>query len=300
MLAIVIPFYKLTFFETTLQSLASQTNKRFKVYIGDDSSPENPSVLLEKYQRKFDFVYHRFGSNLGGNSLTQQWERCISLSKDEEWIMILGDDDFLGENVVEEFYKQLNEVQFVHSNLIRFATQLVNENLDKKSDVFQHPRLESPENSFYRKLKLGSRSSLSEYVFKRKIYNQFKFHDFPLAWHSDDYAWMYFADKKAIFTINNAIVFISVSENSISGSQDNRDEKNKAEILFFDYLIKNRLHLFKKNQSLDILYHSELSFLNEGKIKPEQWSFFWKMYIKYFELIAFLKFIRRYILSKLK
>jgi glycosyltransferase involved in cell wall biosynthesis len=71
MLAIIIPYYKLTFFEATLQSLAHQIDKRFKVYIGDDASPEDPSELLEKYQGKFDFVYHRFDSNLGGISLTQ-------------------------------------------------------------------------------------------------------------------------------------------------------------------------------------------------------------------------------------
>jgi len=40
MLAIVVPYYKLTFFEETLKSLKSQTNKKFKVYIGDDASPE--------------------------------------------------------------------------------------------------------------------------------------------------------------------------------------------------------------------------------------------------------------------
>jgi hypothetical protein len=40
MLAIIIPYYKLCFFEENLQSLAAQTDKRFKVYIGDDASPE--------------------------------------------------------------------------------------------------------------------------------------------------------------------------------------------------------------------------------------------------------------------
>ena len=73
MLAIIIPYYKHTFFEETLQSLVSQTNKSFKVYIGDDASPENPGILLEKYQGKFDFVYYRFEENLGEKSLTQQW-----------------------------------------------------------------------------------------------------------------------------------------------------------------------------------------------------------------------------------
>ncbi|OOV29296.1 hypothetical protein BXU11_05095 [Flavobacterium sp. LM5] len=96
MLAIIIPYYKLTFFEATLQSLAAQTCQDFKVYIGDDASPENPAMLLEKYKGKFDFVYHRFATNLGGTSLTKQWERCITLSGNEEWLMILGDDDVLG------------------------------------------------------------------------------------------------------------------------------------------------------------------------------------------------------------
>lgn len=47
MLAIIIPYYKLRFFEATLESLANQTDKRFKVYIGDDASPENLADLLE-------------------------------------------------------------------------------------------------------------------------------------------------------------------------------------------------------------------------------------------------------------
>ena len=109
MLAIIIPYYKLVFFEETLQSLADQTDERFKVYIGDDASPENPTEIVKQYRGKFDFVYHRFETNLGSISLPQQWERCIALTADEEWIMILGDDDYLGENVVEQFYAHLQE-----------------------------------------------------------------------------------------------------------------------------------------------------------------------------------------------
>ena len=50
MLVIIIPFYKLTFFEATLQSLASQTDMRFKVYIGDDASPEDCRRLLQQFE----------------------------------------------------------------------------------------------------------------------------------------------------------------------------------------------------------------------------------------------------------
>lgn len=51
-LAIVIPFFKLDYFEKTLESLANQTNKNFNLYIGDDFSPETPLKLLEKYKDK--------------------------------------------------------------------------------------------------------------------------------------------------------------------------------------------------------------------------------------------------------
>ena len=111
MLAIIIPYYKLTFFEATLQSLAYQTDKRFKVYIGDDASPEDCNYLISEFKGYFDFFYLRFETNLGSISLTEQWERCISLSGGEEWIMILGDDDVLGENVMEEFYKDESNVE---------------------------------------------------------------------------------------------------------------------------------------------------------------------------------------------
>ena len=55
MLAIVIPYYKIRFFEATLISLALQTDKRFKVYIGNDAGNEDPSRLLEQFKNQFDF-----------------------------------------------------------------------------------------------------------------------------------------------------------------------------------------------------------------------------------------------------
>jgi glycosyltransferase involved in cell wall biosynthesis len=96
-LAFVIPFFKITFFEETIKSIANQTDKRFKVFIGDDASPEDCVHLLKEYENKFDYKYHRFPTNIGGSNLTKQWERCLDLIEDENinWIMILGDDDFL-------------------------------------------------------------------------------------------------------------------------------------------------------------------------------------------------------------
>lgn len=47
MLAIVIPNYKITFFEATSQSLANRTEKRFKVYFGDDVIIANNAIVIK-------------------------------------------------------------------------------------------------------------------------------------------------------------------------------------------------------------------------------------------------------------
>jgi glycosyltransferase involved in cell wall biosynthesis len=52
MLAIIIPYYKLTFFDATLESLANQNDNRFTVYIGDDNSTESPLAVLGNYEHK--------------------------------------------------------------------------------------------------------------------------------------------------------------------------------------------------------------------------------------------------------
>ena len=102
-LAIVIPYFKLNFFESTLDSLAIQTDNRFKVYIGNDYSPDDPKPLLEKYKGILKFQYVEFENNLGKKSLVKQWERCIAEVHDEDWIVILGDDDVLSKNCIEDF-----------------------------------------------------------------------------------------------------------------------------------------------------------------------------------------------------
>ena len=50
MIAIVIPYYKLIFLEATLISLSNQTDKRFRVYIGDAASPINPRGVIDIYK----------------------------------------------------------------------------------------------------------------------------------------------------------------------------------------------------------------------------------------------------------
>lgn len=260
-LAIIIPYYKRTFFESTLRSLSNQTNKRFKVYIGDDASLENPSILLQKYKDKFDFGYHRFDNNLGGISLTQQWERCIDLSENEEWIMILGDDDVLDVNFVEAFYENIEEVVNNKISVIRYATFKIDEKENFISDIYVHPKIENAIDFIFRK----TRSSLSEYIFFKDKLMTVGFINFPLGWHSDRLAILEVSDFKDIFSINSASVFIRLSVLSISGTHSNNKIKRVATFQYFYYLVSLKRKKFNKRQSNLLFTNFNKTYLNDKK-----------------------------------
>jgi len=294
MLAIVIPYYKLTFFEETLESLTNQTDKRFKVYIGDDASPENPTGLLDKYQGQFDFVYHRFDSNLGSISLTQQWERCIALSGDEEWIMILGDDDMLGGNVVESFYDNLEEIKLV-SNVVRFASYKIDGKGEEVSLIYRNKKVEPSKNILFN----GTRSSLSEYIFNKKQISVIGFKDFPLAWLSDVLAVMEFSDFKEIYSINEACVYVRTSHLNISGRQDNLEQKAKAYFLFNFYLLTQKHNCFSETQKKELQLRLNKCYINNKK----EVGLFYKIskfYIINFLVFEYFKFINSIFSNSLK
>jgi glycosyltransferase involved in cell wall biosynthesis len=294
MLIIIIPYYKLTFFEETLQSLVNQTDKRFNVYIGDDASPEDPTGLLVQYRGKLNFEYHRFETNLGGTSLTQQWERCIALSTNEEWIMILGDDDCLGENVVEQFYIHLPLFQ-IKTNVVRFASQLVYEPEKTKSKIYTNPVWESATDAFYRKFRRIAMSSLSEYIFSRRAYEKYGFYNYPLAWNSDDRAWLDFSEDKPIYSINEALIYPRMSNLNITGKSDNWKLKNKSSATFYHFLILEKLKQYSKYESIKIIrkYYFELN-----KVKPlgaKDWLFITVHYVKNLNIPAVKDFFKKFV-----
>lgn len=270
MLAIIIPFYKLDFFNQTLLSLSIQTDKRFKVYIGNDCSPDDPKIILQKYNDSFQYEYVEFDSNLGGKSLVKQWERCIEQIKDEEWMMILGDDDTLSQNFIEEFYANLEDIEKQKNSVVRFATQVIDEKDNIISKLYQHPKLESSVDFLFRRLNGGTRSSLSEYVFKTTNVQKYNFKELPLAWHTDDLAVLEFSEFGNIFTINEALVNFRLSSKNITGKTEDRVIKNTATFDFYYYLLNNKSTFFNADQQKTLYSKLEKSFLNDKKN-----SYFW-------------------------
>ena len=217
MIAIIIPFYKLTYFDQTLKSLAAQTDKRFVVYIGDDCSPEDPTPIINNYKSDLEIFYYRFKNNLGGVDLVEQWHRSIALSNDEEWLMVLGDDDFLGENVIEEFYNYIEKNKDITVDLVRFKLQIVNHLGVIQENEFRYDTIEDSEKLLSRMFSKEETITASEFIFSRNVFKLNNgFIRYPLAWFSDYATWLQYGKKSNIHNIKTTSVYWRLSNINIS------------------------------------------------------------------------------------
>jgi glycosyltransferase involved in cell wall biosynthesis len=296
-LAIVIPYYKIEFLCETLESLLNQNCKKFNVYIGNDNSPADPSPIIASFKNDLSLSYFNFEKNFGQVSLSSHWNRCLDLLKDEEWVMILGDDDVLQPNAVEEFYKHLYIVEDNEINVIRYATQKINAMGEPFSMIYNHPSIEKSTTFYFGKTSRRIRSSLSEYVFKRSEFLRCKFYHFPLGWYSDNLAILEFSSFGNIYSINSSVIKIRVSNQSISGSADNSYVKSLSNTYFYSYLLKKYFGQFSQIEKIKILEEYEVSL---KKINLKNFFFITFKYVSTFLFFCYLKFCRRVFLRFLR
>jgi Glycosyl transferase family 2 len=184
-LAIVIPAYKTKYLRESLQSIAEQTNRHFRLYIGDDASPERVAEIVREFSKELPLKYHRFEHNLGATSLVQQWERCIRLSE-EPWVWLFSDDDTMAPGCVAAFYEVLAKADDRH-DLYRFNTVTVNTTQNTTQENPPHPEEETGVDFLLAKLRGTRRSTFQELIFSRQAWEASGgIPDFPLAWAADD------------------------------------------------------------------------------------------------------------------
>lgn len=287
-LAIVIPYYKIDFFEETLKSLADQTNKSFNIYIGNDNSPEDPQDLILKYNYENNITYHAFDENYGSKGLlTEQWDRCIALSQNEEWLMILADDDYVSPNFVQSFYDNVNGAQNLNIHLLRFKMRRVTFDNQFLIDLEQPDFY--PGNKYLWDDELHKRFiSISENVFSRSIYTERGLRKYPLAWRVPFMMYMDFANDKNVMGINSSFVAIRRSENQLTRRRDMDTFKIKSMKICYRDLIKEYSSFFSYEQNLHFL--KTYSYYNNYAINEITNL---KSYYKYGGFMECLKFIAK-------
>jgi len=239
-LAIVIPAYKPDFLSEALECLASQTCKDFTVYVGDDCSPHPLSDIVTPFAARMDLHYTRFDHNLGASDLIGQWERCIAMTQDEEWLWMFSDDDRMSSICVECFYRMIE--RYPKHRLFHFDVTVIDS--DGRASRDPHYVKEdfkewlSAKDFLKKRLNYRVNSFVVEYIVNRDTFErQGGFVRYPLAWCSDDATWYKMGQGTGILTIPDGRIFWRKSESNITPnqSQDIQRLKLKAVTKFLKF-----------------------------------------------------------------
>ncbi|MCC2589423.1 glycosyltransferase family A protein [Chryseobacterium sp. MFBS3-17] len=291
-LAIIIPFFKSEFFEDTLRSLSVQTNQNFKVYIGNDGSEANPEELIKNYNQNKNLVYKKFPENLGGKGkLVEQWNRCIELSENEKWLMILADDDYLSNNFVEEFYKNMEIAENNNISLLRFKMRRVSED-GKTLTELEQPNLYLGKDYVWEDEIHKRFLSISENVFTREVYERKGFRPYPLAWRVPFMMYLDFTDAGSVMGINSAFVAIRRNDSQLSWRPDVNIFKRMAMELCYRDILNEYSNIFSSSQNLKFLKVYSFYSLKKNELKNS-------VILLYFKYGGFYETIK-YLLKKLK
>lgn len=204
-ISVVIPYFKPSYLEAALDSLASQRDARFSVFIGDDCSPDDPAAILEKYRGRLNITYKKFAENLGKTSLSAHWTRCVAEVR-SEWVWLFSDDDVASPDCVSRFREAVVKTDRKY-DVYRFNLCIIDARGQKTHTPPVHPLWESSREFAFAKILDGRYSMAVEYVFRRAAFVAMgEFPQYPLAWCADDASWLILSRKTGIFTIADTFV----------------------------------------------------------------------------------------------
>jgi glycosyltransferase involved in cell wall biosynthesis len=254
-LAVVIPAFKPDFLARTLESLVRQTDQRFNIYVCDDASPADIESITRSALGSRPYLYKRFENNLGGTSITKQWDRCVALVR-EPWIWLFSDDDLMEADCVKAFHRFL-EAEGEMTDLLRFDGWIIDEN-DKITELFPHNLDKESWLEFaYGRLMGWRRSFMQQLVFRRSALQEAGgFLDLPLGWSSDDAAIIMMGRQRRLRRVPGARVYWRRSQKNLMPdfSLKARTKKLRAICLFLqwlrDQLQEPREHLFEGDDTV--------------------------------------------------
>ena len=196
---IVIPAYKSQFLEECIASILSQTISDFELIIVNDCSPQPVEEIVKKFTDP-RIKYSRNESNIGAEHLVTNWNNALILANGK-FFMMMGDDDRLEHNYLEEFIKLIDKYEDL--DVYHCRSKIIDENSTPFKLTPSWPEYETVYDSIWHRISGFRLQFISDFVYRTEALKQNGgFYDVPLAWASDDITAYIASSKKGIAHIN--------------------------------------------------------------------------------------------------
>ena len=109
-ISVIIPVYNSEkYIAKCLDSVLNQTYKNFEIIVINDGSKDNSKEILEQYKNKYPDVINHIEQNNKGVAKTRNYGIKIA---NGDYIAFIDNDDFIDENYLETFVKQLQDTKY--------------------------------------------------------------------------------------------------------------------------------------------------------------------------------------------
>lgn len=201
--SIGIPAYKARFLKECIDSILSQTFPDFELIIVNDASPENIDDIVKSYSDK-RIRYYVNEKNFGAEQVVDNWNKCLSLAAGK-YIMIMGDDDKLMPQYLDEFNKLIK--RFPQMRVYHCRSKEIDEYSRFRTIYQNYPEWESVFDLMLNRLDRNRVTFISDFIYDTaQLRNNGGFFKLPLAWASDDIT-SFIAAKSNGIAHTNACVF---------------------------------------------------------------------------------------------
>ncbi|MEX2593379.1 MAG: glycosyltransferase [Anditalea sp.] len=256
--SICIPAYKSKYLKDCIQSILKQSEDNFELIILNDCSPEPVEEIISQFQDR-RIHYHKNEKNVGAVNLVDNWNKCLSLAIGE-FVVIMGDDDLLESNYLEEFSKLITA--YPDLEVYHCRSKIINDEGEPVMLTPSCPSFEGVYNSIWHRLNQLRSNYISDYMYRvRSLKEREGFYYLPLAWGSDDITAFIASAEKGIAHSNKPVFNYRNNRLSIT-STGNDLEKMKANMAYANWL-GGFLHQKPVDPEEEIVYRHLLANQNK-------------------------------------
>jgi glycosyltransferase involved in cell wall biosynthesis len=250
--SIGIPAYKSRFLKECIDSILAQAYTDFELIIVNDASPENLDDIVNCFSDN-RIRYYVNERNTGAEYVVENWNRCLAYAQGE-FFVLMGDDDRMAPNFLEEFEKLINK--YPSLNVYHCRSLIINENSEPITLSQSLPEYESVYDNVWHRMNEWRKQYVSDFVYRTSILKgNGGFFKTKLAWASDDITSFIAMSGKGIAHINLPLFLYRRSSFTISssGSVELKLEAIKMEEIWYKDFVKNNApdneldHILKKS-----------------------------------------------------
>lgn len=215
MISVAIPAYKKEYLKEAIDGVLNQTYKDLELIIVDDASPYELNKIVDQFSDS-RIKYYRNNTNLGKDSLVNNWNKCLEYAKGD-YFVLFSDDDLMDQNFLLRMV-ELTE-KYPENDIFHCRVRVI----DNKGKTISYTptkyEVTSALEFIWHRIKgFGFHYAPEFFVKTKKLRELGGFQKFPLAWCSDDATWIKVALENGLIYSNEALISWRQSDINISSS----------------------------------------------------------------------------------